>query len=149
MTDDEEDEILHPRLMMLDDFDGEIEGRLKFHKSLYQYRNSESSSEDWTFRREEHGPLDPGFSSRMQAYEDLDLAEVDEDKEPHRFRITSKGKRFARGLGNGLSKLRDGFDEQRDSLKDIASRNMDRTGSEIEQDEDVQEAKEEPYQTDV
>jgi hypothetical protein len=85
----------------------------------------------------------------MQAYEDLDLAEVDEDEEPHRFRITSKGKRFARGLGNGLSKLRDGFDEQRDSLKDIASRNMDRTGSEIEQDEDVQEAKEEPYQTDV
>lgn len=148
MTDDE-DEVYHPRLMMLDDFGGEIDGRLKYHKSLYQYRNSDSSSEDWEFRREEHGPLDPGFSSRMQSYEDLDMAEVDEDREPHRFRITSKGRRFARGLSNGLSKLREGFNERRDSMREIASRNRDRSGSDIEQDDDIQEAKNEPYQTDV
>ncbi|EMA15206.1 hypothetical protein [Haloarcula marismortui] len=148
MTDDE-DEVYHPRLMMLDDFGGEIEGRLKYHKSLYQYRRSDTQPDDWDFRREEHGPLDPGFSSRMQSYEDLDMAEVDEDEEPHRFRITSKGRRFARGLSNGLSKLREGFDEQRESMKEIASRNRGRSGSEIEQDEDVQDAKDEPYQTDV
>ncbi|MXR40084.1 hypothetical protein GRX01_01745 [Halobaculum sp. WSA2] len=146
---DEDDEMFHPRLMMLDDFGGEIEGRLKFHKSLYQYRNSESGSEDWAFRREEHGPLDPGFSSRMQSYEDLDMAEVDEDEEPHRFRITEKGRRFSRGLSNGLSKLRDGFDDRRESLREVARVNKSRSGSEIEEDEDVQDAKDEPYQTDV
>ena len=149
MTNNNEDEELHPRLMMLSEFDGEIEGRLKFHKSLYQYRNSETDSEDWTFRREEHGPLDPGFSSRMQSYENLEMADVDEDEEPHRFRITGKGERFVRGLSMGLSKLKDGFDEKQEAIRSVASRNKDRTGSEIEQDEDVQEAKEEPYQTDV
>ena len=149
MTDNEEDELYHPRLLMLDDFGGEVEGRLKFHKSLYQYRNSDSVSDEWRFRREEHGPLDPGFSSLMQSYEDLELAESDEESEPHRFRITSKGKRFTRGLSKGLSKIRDGFDDRRDSIRDVAKRNKDRSGSEIEQDEDIQEAKDEPYQTDV
>lgn len=150
MTDDDDgDEELHPRLMMLSEFDGEIEGRLKFHKSLYQYRNSETDSDDWKFRREEHGPLDPGFSSRMQSYQDLEMADVDEDNEPHSFRITGKGERFVRGLSTGLSKLKDRFDEKQEAMRSIASRNKDRTGSEIEQDEDVQEAKEEPYQTDV
>ena len=148
---DEEDDTYHPRLLMLDEFGGEVKGRLKFHKSLYQYRNSDSESEeeDWEFRREEHGPLDPGFSSRMQSYEDLDMAEVNENTEPHSFRITSKGRRFARGLSKGLSKLRDNFEESQSTLKEVASRNKDRSGSEIEQDEDVQEAKDEPYQTDV
>ncbi|WP_135829853.1 hypothetical protein [Halorussus halobius] len=148
MTEDNDDE-LHPRLMMLAEFDGEIEGRLKFHKSLYQYRNTEADSEDWSFRREEHGPLDPGFSSRMQSYEDLDMADVDEDREPHRFRITDKGERFVQGLSTGLSKLKEGFDEKQGAMSKVASRNKDRTGSEIEKDEDVQKAKEEPYQTDV
>lgn len=149
MTNNDEDETYHPRLLMLDDFGGEIEGRLKFHKSLYQYRNTNSNSEDWNFRSEEHGPLDPGFSSLMQSYEDLELAEADEESEPHRFRITSKGKRFARGLTKGISKIRDGFDDDREELKSIAEQNKDRSGSEIEQDEDIQDAKEEPYQTDV
>lgn len=149
MTESNGDEELHPRLMMLSEFDGEIEGRLKFHKSLYQYRNSEADSDDWKFRREEHGPLDPGFSSRMQSYEDLEMADSDEDREPHRFRITEKGERFVQGLSKGLSKLKDGFDEKQDAMKDIASRNKNRTGSEIEKDEDVQRAKDEPYQTDV
>lgn len=149
MSNEEDDEVLHPRLLMLDDFGGEVEGRLKFHKSLYQYRNSELESEDWAFRREEHGPLDPGFSSRMQSYENLDLTEVDEDREPHRFRITEKGRRFSRGLSSGLSKLRAGFDDRRESLREVANLNKNRSGSEIEEDEDIQEAKEEPYQTDV
>ena len=77
------------------------------------------------------------------------MADVDEDEEPHRFRITGKGERFVRGLSTGLSKLKDGFDEKQEAIRSVASRNKDRTGSEIEQDEDVQEAKEEPYQTDV
>jgi|AntRauMinimDraft_3_1070383.scaffolds.fasta_scaffold00704_2 hypothetical protein len=149
MTEDNGDKELHPRLMMLSEFDGEIEGRLKFHKSLYQYRNSETDSDDWSFRREEHGPLDPGFSSRMQSYEDLEMADVDEDSEPHHFRISGKGERFVQGLSKGLSKLKDGFSDRQDAMKNIASRNKDRTGSEIEKDEDVQKAKEEPYQTDV
>lgn len=151
MTEELGDEELHPRLMMLSEFDGEIEGRLKFHKSLYQYRNSKSNSDsnDWSFRREEHGPLDPGFSSRMQSYEDLGMADVDEDREPHHFRITGKGERFVQGLSRGLSKLKEGFDEKQNAMRNVASRNKNRTGSDIEKDEDVQMAKEEPYQTDV
>lgn len=149
MNENDEDEELHPRLRMLSEFDGEIDGRLKFHKSLYQYRNSKTDSDDWDFRREEHGPLDPGFSSRMQSYEDLEMADIEEDREPHKFRITGKGERFVQGLSAGLSKLKDGFEERQEAIKSIASKNKSRTGSEIEKDEDVQEAKDEPYQTDV
>lgn len=77
------------------------------------------------------------------------MADVDEDNEPHSFRITGKDERFVRGLSTGLSKLKDRFDEKQDAMKSIGSRTKERTGSEIEQDEDVQEAKEEPYQSDV
>ena len=145
----EEDAKEHPRLVMLSEFDGEIEGRLKFHKSLYQYRNSDEATSEWSFRREERGPLDPGFSSLMQSYEDLDLTEIDEDEEPHIFRITEKGRRFVDGLEKGLSKLDNTFFGKRDAISEIASRNKQRSGSEIAEDEEIQEAKEDPYQTDV
>lgn len=145
----DEDEKIHPRLLMLSEFDGEIDGRLKFHKSLYQYRNAESDKSLWSFRREERGPHDPGFSSVMQSYENLGLADVEEDDEPHWFRITEKGTRFIDGLKSGLGKLDDTFSDKRETISTIARRNKHRSGSEIEEDEDIQDAKEEPYQTDV
>jgi hypothetical protein len=145
----EEDENIQPRLMMLSEFDGEIEGRLKYHKSLYQFREEEVEESSWAFRREERGPHDPGFSSVMQSRENLDLVEVEEDEEPHRFRLTEKGDRFVDGLKTGLGKIQDSFSEKRETMSLIASRNKSRSGSEIEEDEDIQEAKEEPYQTEV
>lgn len=147
MNDDEDKR--HPRLLMLSEFDGEVEGRLKFHKSLYQYRETASDTASWPFRREERGPLDPGFSSRMQSYEDLELVEIDEDGEPHVFEITDKGARIANGLKRGLGKLEETFSQKRETMASIADRNKDRSGSEIAEDEEIQEAKEDPYQTDV
>lgn len=144
-----DDSKTYPRLVMLSEFDGEIDGRLKFHKSLYQYRENVSDSASWAFRREERGPLDPGFSSRMQDYEDLDLVTVDEEGESHQFEMTEKGSRFVTGLKKGLDKLEDSFAEKRRAMGKIADRNKDRSGNEIVEDEEIKEAKEEPYQTDV
>lgn len=146
---DEDDEEIYPRLVMLSEFDGEIEGRLKYHKSLYQFREAEIEESSWAFRREERGPHDPGFSSVMQSRENLDLVEVEEENEPHRFRLTEKGERFVDGLKTGLGKLNEEFSAKRETISAIATRNKPRSGSEIEEDEDVQEAKDEPYQTDV
>lgn len=145
----EDDSKIYPRLQMLSEFDGEIEGRLKYHKSLYQYRQQESDTSEWAFRREEHGPLDPGFSSRMQSFEDMELVDVEEDREPHRFTITHKGKRFAKGIQSGLSKLENSFDTKRERISEIARRNKNRSGQEIAEDDEIQEAKEDPFQTDV
>ena len=145
----ENDRSDYPRLVMLSEFEGEIDGRLKYHKSLYQYREAESDVLAWGFNREERGPHDPGFSSVMQSYENLDLVEVDEEGEPHIFEMTEKGERFVEGLKSGLERLDEEFTAKRETIAQIASRNKDRSGSEIEEDEEPQKAKEDPYQTEV
>jgi len=41
----------HPHLLMLDEFDGEIDGELKVPKVLYKYRVNALEEEDWGFTR--------------------------------------------------------------------------------------------------
>jgi hypothetical protein len=139
----------HPRLLMLDGFDGKIEGELKYHKCLYKYRYNALEERDWSFKREERGPTDPGFTSIMQSMDDLDLVNGDSSEATHVFNITSKGKGVAKGLKRGLSKLDPTFDGKLDIMTEIAKRDKHRSGSEIVEDEEIQEAKEETYQSDV
>lgn len=147
MNDDEAK--THPRLLMLDEFDGEIEGELKFHKSLFQYREKTVEKSDWAFTREERGPTDPGFSKVLQSLEDLRLSENEDEEVPHRYHLTVKGHRVARNLKRGLDKLDDRFEDRLESLSEIAEQNKDRSGSEIVTDEEIQDAKDETYQSDV
>jgi hypothetical protein len=142
----------HPHLLLLDEFNGEIEGRLKYHKSLFQYRNEQGLDEgDWPFSREERGPMDEGFTALMDDYEKLGLVEVDEeDGKVYVYRNTEKGSRVVEGLRRGLRKIRGEEENEREETAElIATLNIDRSGSEIVEDEDIQEAKEEPYQSDV
>ena len=148
MTENRE-ESRHPRLMMLAEFEGEIDGELKFHKSLYQYRDShpEIDKEKWPFAREERGPTDRGFSSVIQSYEDLELIEEDNSKKRRDFSILPKGERVANGVRRGLSKLDPQFENRLHNISLVAEKNKDRSGSEIVEDESIQEAKEETYQS--
>lgn len=146
---DENEEKTHPRLLMLSEFDGEIEGELKFHKSLYQYRETTVAESDWAFNREERGPTDPGFSRVLQSLEDLRLTENEDEEVPHRYRLTVKGHRVATNLKRGLDKLDDRFESRLNSMRGISEENKDRSGSEIVEDEEIQEAKESTYQSDV
>jgi hypothetical protein len=142
----------HPHLLLLDEFDGEIEGRLKYHKSLFQYRNERGlDEEDWPFSREERGPMDEGFTDLMDDYEKLGLVEVDEKEgKVYVYRDTEKGSRVTKGLRRGLRKIRGEAENQREETAElIATLNIDRSGNEIVEDEDIQEAKENPYQSDV
>lgn len=99
----------HPHLLMLDEFDGEIDGELKYQKVLYKYRVNALEEEDWGFTRERWGPTDPGFTEIMQSLDDLDLTELDKDDRIHIFWLTEGGKEVAGGLKRGLSKLDPGF----------------------------------------
>lgn len=146
----EEEAKYHPRLMLLDEFDGKIEGSLKYHKSLFEYRNEVADEESWGFVAWERGPMDPGFSSVMDSYETLDMIERDEEGQTHVYLVKEKGRRFVRGIQKGLDKLT-GEDtaERREAAEKITTLNKGRSGYEIVQDEEVQEAKESPYQTDV
>ncbi|MFC7020424.1 MULTISPECIES: hypothetical protein [Haloarcula] len=142
----------HPHLLLLDEFEGEIDGRLKYHKSLYQYRNAQELDEtDWPFRSEERGPMDEGFTALMEEYEKLGLVEVDDEEgKIYIYRTTETGSRVIRGLRRGLRKIRGEEAEDREETAElIAELNIDRSGNEIVEDEDVQEAKENPYQSDV
>lgn len=134
-----------PHLLMLAEFDGEIDGELKYNKVLYKYRHNTSTPEDWAFDREQWGPTDPGFTSVMQSLDDLDLTEEELD-EIHVFKITSKGKDVADGVKRGLSKLDPGFTNRLGTILGIAEKDKDRSGSQIEEDEVVQDAKEEAEQ---
>lgn len=142
----------HPHLLLLDEFDGEIDGRLKYHKSLFQYRNEQELDEDdWPFSREERGPMDEGFTDLMDDYEKLGLVEVDnEEGKVYVYRDTEKGSRVVEGLRRGLRKIRGKEEEEREKTAElIATLNIDRSGNEIVEDEDIQEAKGNPYQSDV
>ena len=142
----------HPHLLLLDEFESEIDGRLKYHKSLYQYRNAQGMDQtDWPFRSEERGPMDEGFTTLMDEYEKLGLVEVDEEKgKIYIYRTTEAGSRVIRGLRRGLRKIRGEEAEDREETAElIAELNIDRSGSEIVEDEDIQEAKENSYQSEV
>lgn len=139
----------HPHLLMLNEFDGEIDGELKYHKVLYKYRYNALDEDDWGFTREQWGPTDPGFTEIMQALDDLDLADLDEDDRMHIFQITSKGREVADGIKRGLDKLDPGFSEKADTILGISKSDKNRSGSEIEEDEVIQNAKEETEQSKV
>lgn len=143
------EEANHPRLLMLSEFDGKIEGELKYHKSVYQYRErAELVDEDeLEFVREEHGPTDRGFSSVLQSYEDLELVEEEQSGNRRDFVLKEKGKRVAKGLKRGLSKLDDTFSERMGAISKVEEQNKDRSGSQIVEDEDVQAAKDNSYQS--
>lgn len=147
----EEEAALHLRLWMLNEFDGEIDGQLKFHKSLVQFRNNtDMEKDDWPFIRAYRGPMDQGFSSILESYDDLELVYREKDGEIHIYRETDKGNRFVRGLKNGLRILKKDQTEERETqLELVAKANKDRIGSEIEQDDDIQELKEAPIGTEV
>ncbi len=139
----------HPHLLLLDEFDGEIEGELKYNKCLYKYRYNALTKEDWAFKREERGPTDPGFTSILQSMEDLGLVESDDSENAHRFNITTVGNTVSTGIQRGVSKLDPEFSPKMDMIAAIADRDKDRSGSEIVEDEEIQEGKEDTFQSDV
>lgn len=135
----------HLRLWMLDEFEGEIDGEKKYHKSLVQFRNNADLEDDWPVIIASWGPLDPGFSSILASYDDLELMYQERDGQIHIYKETQKGSRFIRGLKRGMRVLRkDQTEEFETELKLIAKVNKDRLGQEIETDEDIQNLKKEP-----
>jgi len=139
----------HPHLLMMDEFEGVIDGELKYNKCLYKYRYNALTKEDWAFTREERGPTDPGFTSLIQSMEDMGLMESDDSEKTHRFNITSLGRSVTSGIRRGVSKLDPDFEPRMDMISRIADRDKDRSGSEIVEDEEIQEGKEGTFQSDI
>lgn len=140
----------HPRLWLLDEFDGEVDGEKKYHKSLVQFRDRAGLEDDWRFIRAPRGPTDPGFSALLESYDDLELAYREVDGVIHIYKETEKGSKFIRGLKEGLRLLKkDQTEEFESEMKLVAKVNKERTGSNIEEDLDIQELKEPPLGSDV
>jgi uncharacterized protein YwgA len=141
MTDDENH---HPRLLLLDESGGDINGRAKYHKLLFNYADEESEGTSLTFVREERGPYDPGLSQAMQRYVDLGLVEVDDEEEPHEVKQTEKGERYMSGYEKAKMRLDDKFRETKRRIQNTVQKHGDKSASEMVSEENVQEAKENP-----
>ena len=102
---EDEESKYHPRLQLLSQFEGRVEGRLKFHKSLFEYRTEVKDEVDWSFTSEERGPMDRGASSIMDSYEKIGLVTIDDEGDVYSYEETDKGSRFTRGIRKGLRKL--------------------------------------------
>lgn len=144
-----DDETHHPRLLMLDEANGRIEGRAKYHKLLFNYSDEEAEETNLTFVREERGPYDPGLSQAMQRYVDLGLVEVDDKEEPHEVEQTDKGKRYMSGFERAKMRLDERFRETKQRIQKTVQKHGDKSASEMVEEENAQEAKENPMRKEL
>lgn len=148
---DREEARFHPRLLLLEEFEGEIEGKKKFFKSLFHFRQEikDVGLDEWTFTHKSFGPTDEGLSKAYRAYEKFGLVVIEKDGVMYIYKITEKGSKVARGLRRGLRMLfKDMTEEREQSLKLVAKVNKDRAGSEIEEDWEIAKKKSEAYNID-
>lgn len=144
-----EDENHHPRLMILDEAGGRIEGSAKYHKLLFNYADEETEETSLRFVREERGPYDPGLSQAMQRYMDLGLVEVDDDDEPHEVEQTEKGKRYMSGYEQAKLRLDETFQQTKARIANTVRKHGDKSASEMVERENVQEAKDNPLRKEL
>lgn len=146
MTDDETH---HPRLILLDEAEGRIEGRAKYHKLLFNYADEEADETALTFVREERGPYDPGLSQAIQRYMDLGLVDVEDDEEPHEVEQTKKGRRYMSGYERTKMRLDESFRQTKERIRNTVKRHGDKSASEMVDEENVQDAKENPMRKEL
>lgn len=146
MTDDDTH---HLRLLLLDEADGRIEGRAKYHKLLFNYVDEEAEETTLRFVAEARGPYDPGLSQAMQRYVDLGLVEVHDEEEPHEVEQTEKGKRYMSGYERVKMRLDERFRETRESIRNTVAKHGDKSANEMVGEENVQEAKENPMRKEL
>lgn len=139
----------HPRLLLLDEAGGEIEGRAKYHKLLFNYVEEEAKDSSLEFVVEERGPYDPGLSKAMQRYMEVGLVDVEDDEEPHTVEQTKKGKRYMSGYERTKKRLDETYRETREQIANIVSRHGDKSANEMVERENVQDAKENPMRKEL
>lgn len=139
-----DDETHHPRLLMLRESGGHIEGRAKYHKLLYNYKDEEAEESSLDFVVEERGPFDPGLSKAMQHYMDLGLVDVDESEEPHKVTETEKGDRYMSGYERVKLRLDARFRETKERVANTVRRHGDESANEMVERENIQDAKQNP-----
>lgn len=140
-----DDDYHHPRLLMLHYADGHIEGRAKFHKLLFNYSDEEAEETRLEFVAEDFGPFDPGLTRAMRRYMDLGLVDVNEDEEPYTVSETEKGRRYLSGYERTKLILDNTFQNTRSKIIQTFRRHGDKSASEMVQQDNIQEAKEEPF----
>jgi len=144
-----DDETHHPRLLVLDEADGHIEGRAKYHKLLFNYADEETEETSLKFVLEERGPYDPGLSQAMQRYMDLGLVEVNDEEEPHEVEQTDKGKRYMSGYERTKIRLDETFQQTKQRIQKTVEKHGNKSASEMVEEENIQEAKENPLRKEL
>lgn len=139
----EEDKSHHPRLLLLHEAGGEIEGRKKYHKLVRIYQRESGGETEIRTIREERGPFNPGLSKTMRRYIDLGLVEADDDGTSRDVIETEKGERYLSGFERTKRKLDGRFQETLNHVSSVIEEFGHMSGTELEQE--LEDDKESPY----
>lgn len=132
MTD--KDKSHYPRLLLLHESEGEIEGRKKYHKLVRMYERQAGEETDISSIREDRGPFDPGLSKTMRRYIDVGLVEADDEGSSRDVEETEKGERYMSGLERTKRRLDAQFQKTRERVSSVISEHGDKSGSELEEE---------------
>ncbi|WP_459202080.1 hypothetical protein [Methanococcus sp. CF] len=132
---------------------GTINGNKKYHKLCYLMaeelvEKGYDIEDSFDFVRNYHGPTDEGISKDIVNWETLDIIEIEKEikRLENRYNLTEKGKRFMNGLieyqkrfGELLENSM--FENVLTQCKEYLDANGHKSGSELEQDVAIKEAK--------
>lgn len=122
-----------------------VKGKLKMEKlsTLVRENIDEQERPEWSLISDFRGPRDPGLSRLLASFDDLDIVELEEMRDQTLLRrITKKGKRYFKSMDRFHKKVNPDFEEKKERVEKNAIReNIDKSGNELVETEEIQELK--------
>lgn len=125
--------------------EGGVKGRLKMQKlnALVQENIEEEKKPSGKLISDFRGPRDKGVTRLLKSFEDLDIVELKEARDGTlRRRITEKGKVYFESLDRFFSIIGPDFEEEKEKIEEeVIAKNIDKSGEELVETEEIQEMK--------
>lgn len=133
--------------------EGGVKGRLKMQKLsvLVQEDLDDRDNMEWNTISDFRGPRQKGLSRLLMSLDELDMAELEQMRDETTLRrITKKGRDYFQSLDKFLNKMDPEFEEKRNSIEDdTISENIDKSGNELVEKEEIQDLKDNPLEEDL
>lgn len=125
--------------------EGGVKGRLKMEKlsALVREDIDEKGRPEWGMIADFRGPRDPGLSRLLMSFDDLDLVELEQMRDETLLRrITAKGRSYFASLDRFFNKIDPDFEEEKERIEsDVIDENVDKSGNELVELDEIKELK--------
>lgn len=133
--------------------EGGVKGRLKMQKlsALVRENIDEEDRPEWNMISDFRGPREPGLSRLLMSFDDLDLVELEQMRDETMLRrITEKGRGYFESLDRYFDKMDPDFEEEKEAIEnDVISENVDKSGNELVETDEIQDLKDNTLGDDV